>query len=136
MATVQQVFDQAMGLMDELSAAGESRTADTKEYEYRTPGLVNLLTAELRLRLGLTEGWLPVADMEDEIPTADLSFALGVMGYGLAANLLTDENPTAASFFQQRYEELLERWLRSRPAQPEAIETLYGLNEHGQFGRW
>ncbi len=136
MATVQQVFDQAMGLMDELSAAGESRTADTKEYEYRTPGLVNLLTAELRLRLGLTEGWLPVEDMEDEIPTADLSFALGVMGYGLAANLLTDENPTAASFFQQRYEELLERWLRSRPAQPEAIETLYGLNEHGQFGRW
>ena len=38
MKTVQEIFNAAMGLMDELSVSGEAGYEDTKEHEYRTPG--------------------------------------------------------------------------------------------------
>lgn len=131
------VFNQAMAIMDELSPTGEARTADTAEYEKRTPAIVSAMVAELKVLLGDASPWLPVESMDEPIPLADTTYALGAMGYGLAAKLLVDENPAAASFFHQKYEEFRILYLRSRPAEVGSITDVYGMrNEHGKFSRW
>lgn len=133
---VRQVFDQAMGIMDELSSTSQTQTSDTKEYEYRTPAIINMMVAELKIFLGDTKGWTPVEGLDDYIPGVDTTFALGAMGYGLAANLLVDENPTAASFYQQRYEEMRRQYIKARPSEMGEIQMFYGGIEYGEFSRW
>ncbi|HIS97144.1 MAG TPA: hypothetical protein IAD42_04135 [Candidatus Scatomorpha pullistercoris] len=135
MTTVESVFKAAMVLMDELSSTGEARTSDTKEYELRAPSILNALTAELRTLMGETADWLPAEGMDDSLPV-DTNYGLAAMPYGLAANLLVDENPSAASFFQQRYEELRAVYLARRRADIDDIEMLYGGIGHGEFARW
>ena len=56
---------------------------------------------------------LPISDFDTPINLDDY-IAQTVMPYGLAAHLLIDENPTVASFFQQRYEELLDKLVTFR----------------------
>lgn len=136
MAYVQDVFDAAMGIMDELGQTGQAQTADTQEYAYRTPAIMNMMVGEINMLLGKTEDWLPITSLEDFVPTADTNFALSAMPYGLAANLLIDENPSAASFYQQRYEELRAFWLARQKAEISSIENLYGGIEYGEFSRW
>ena len=136
MAYTGDVFDAAMGLMDEMDTEGETRTADTAEYMLRTPGIINLLVSELKILTGDTADWLPVESLDDVIPVGDTSFALGALPYGLAANLLVDENPSAASFYQQRYEELRAYYLNRLRAVSSAIENLYGGLEYGEFAYW
>jgi len=62
------------------------------------------------------------------------------MPYGLAANLLIDENPAAASYFQQRYEDLLNKKKSRAKADIGSIEDVYsGANggiEYGWFANW
>ncbi len=135
MTTVESVFNAAMGLMDELDASGEARSADTMEYELRAPSILNALTAELRTLTGEDGDWLPAEGMEDSLPV-DSNYGLAAMPYGLAANLLVDENPAPASFFQQRYEELRAVYLARRKASIEDIEMLYGGVGQGEFARW
>lgn len=136
-ATVEQVFNQAMGIMDELSATGNAQTADTKEYEYRTPAIINMLISELKMLTGDTEEWMPVEGLDDYISGADTTYALGAMGYGLAANLLVDENPTAAGFYEQRYEELRTQYISRQPAVMGQTEDVYGgLFPYNEFSRW
>lgn len=136
MAYVSDVFNAAMGIMDELSVNGSAQTSDTKEYEYRTPAIINMLIGELNMLLGKREDWLPVTSLEDMVPTADINYALSALPYGLAANLLIDENPTAASFYQQRYEELRAYYLSRQEADVGDITNLYGGIEYGEFARW
>ena len=47
-----------------------------------------------------------------------------------------DENPSAAAFFQSRYEELKNRLAVGIPVQSEDIVDVYGGIEYGQFSRW
>ena len=54
----------------------------------------------------------------------------------MAAKLLVDENPSAASFYQQRYEELRAMFIARLPASVEDIELLYGGVGGGSFSRW
>lgn len=136
MAYVSDVFNAAMGIMDELSVNGSAQTSDTKEYEYRTPAIINMLVGELNMLLGKRDDWLPVTSLEDMVPTADTNYALSALPYGLAANLLIDENPTAASFYQQRYEELRAYYLSRQEADVGDITNLYGGIEYGEFARW
>lgn len=136
MAYVSDVFNAAMGIMDELSVNGSAQTSDTKEYEYRTPAIINMLVGELNMLLGKREDWIPVTSLEDMVPTADTNYALSALPYGLAANLLIDENPTAASFYQQRYEELRAYYLSRQEADVGDITNLYGGIEYGEFARW
>ncbi len=137
MAFVNEVFDATMGLMDELSSKGEAQTSDTKEYVYRTPAIMNILTAEFHSEAGSTGDFLAVEDFEDYLAGIPDGYALSVLPYGLAANLLVDENPTAASFFEQRYEEMMKRYIRRMPAEFESITDVYGVgNEYGEFSRW
>lgn len=136
MAYVSDVFDAAMGIMDELGQTGEAQTSDTQEYEYRTPAIINMLVGELHMLMGNHDNWLPVTSLDDMIPTADANYALSALPYGLAANLLIDENPTAASFYQQRYEELRAFFLARQQADVGDITDLYGGIPYGEFSRW
>lgn len=148
--TAQQVFDTAMGLMDEVSSTGLTDTSDTAEYKNRTLFILNALQGELYqfsdTRATATDeegdpagGTRPVSAvltaMTDSVDLDDF-LARSVMPYGLAAHLLAAEEPASASFFQQRYEELLQKYGRAVPAVSQAVEDLYGGVEFGQFGRW
>lgn len=148
MTTAQEVFDAAMGLMDEVNeATGATDTADTKEYKNRTLFILNVLRGELYPYSDTFEygevGKRPIAavisDFEMPIPLDDY-ICQSVMPYGLAAHLLLDENPSAAAFFNQRYEELKAMLARGLPQGSEDIEDVYthanGSIEYGQFSRW
>ena len=76
-----------------------------------------------------------ITDFTDEIYLDD-GIAQGVLPYGLAAHLLLDENPDAASYFQQRYQEMLSMMRVGLPATFESISNQYGGIEYGQFGGW
>ena len=136
MAYVSDFFDAAMGIMDELSADGQPQTSDTQEYINRTPAIINMLVGELHMLMGNRDNWLPCTSLDDMIPTADTNYALSALPYGLAANLLIDENPTAASFYQQRYEELRAIYLSRQQAEVSDITDLYGGIPYGEFSRW
>ena len=125
------VFDRAIHLMDEqYEMTGETRTVDTKEYEYRTLSIVNILQHELypfsdtfepgengkRYICPMITTWDQAIDLDDAI-------AQGVMPYGLAAHLLLGENDTMAAFFNQRYAELAYKIGSKRMAVWEDIVT-------------
>lgn len=136
MRTAEEIFHAAMGLMDELDGQGAAVHQGTGEYARRCPGIVNMMIAEYRILEGTGSGFTPVEALEDPVLKIPDTYALGVMHYGLAANLLVDENPAAAGFFQERYEELRDSYFSRRPAGEEQVEDLYGGIEFGRFGRW
>ena len=141
--TAQQVFATAMGLMDQLSPGGAADSPDTREYRDRTLLILNALRGELYPYSDTydpnTEGGRPIADVirdMDSVVKLDDYICQTIMPYGLAAHLLMDENPSAAAFFQSRYEELRNRLAVGIPAQSEDIVDVYGGIEYGQFSRW
>lgn len=136
MTTAKQVFDTAMGIMDELSGTGSAQTPDTGEYARRAPAVINVMLSELKLLTGNRSGWSPVEVLDDVLPGVDANYAMGAMPYGLASNLLVDENSKAASFYQQRYEELRNIYLSKQPAFFEQIVDVYGGIGGGENGRW
>lgn len=142
--TAQWVFEKAMHLMDEVNeSTGAADTNDTKEYKNRTLPILNILRIECfpasDTYVVTTPGKRPVCpEIEDfsmEIGLDD-GICQGVLPYGLAAHLLLDENPTVASYFQQRYEELLNQAKRGLPTEAGDIEDLYGGIGFGRFARW
>ena len=139
---IQDIFDKAMALMDELDDIGESVSTDTQEYIYRTPGIINMLTAECRVLAAVPGLWAQAEGMEDMVLGLNDNLVLAAFPYGLAANLLIDENPTAASFYQQRYEEIRERAIARTPAEIEGIEDVYGggyavfTEPYNDFAEW
>ena len=143
--TAQRVFDITMGLIDEVNeSSGATDTADTKEYKVRTLLILNALRGELYPYSDTytvqPQGERPIAavigDFETPIPLDDY-ISQTVLPYGLAAQLLLDENPSAASFFQQRYEELRNGLAKGFPTGSRAIVDLYGIGtEYNEFSRW
>lgn len=116
MASGYDVFQSAMALMDEMDAN------DYGEYTVRSVNILN----------GLIQECYPYSDtytkptqpgersVADHLTVSDITQATDplnlddyitytVLPYGLAAHLFIDDNPTSAGFFQQRYEELLNR---------------------------
>lgn len=160
MTICRDVFDLAMGLMDEIDKDKKyPDTPDTQEYEARTPYIIETLLRELYFASDTfndpkqPSGKRPVppyiiptgervtkanidAYMSKRIDLDDF-VARSILPYGLAAHLLLQEDVQAASFFQQRYEELL-RWYRgSIPSEFESVVDVYGFhNEYGWFSRW
>ena len=143
--TAQRVFDLAMGLMDEVNeTSGGTDDADTREYKVRTLLILNALRGELfpysdpyaaeepgkRPILAVIQSFDQVIGMDDYI-------CQSVLPYGLAAQLLLDENPDSASFFQQRYEEMRMNLAKGLPQQSESISDVYGIVSHyNEFSRW
>lgn len=123
--TGQAIFDRAMALAD---ATGE----DTQEYKNRAVRLLNILTGELfpcsDTFTAAQSGKRPVATLIRSLSDAvdlDDYCAGSILPYGLAAQLLTTEDPNHASFLQQRYEELKALVARGFPQEFEAIEDAY-----------
>lgn len=145
MTTAQRVFDLAMGLMDEVNeTTGATDTGDTKEYKNRTLLILNALRGELypfsdtfkcsdskkRPISQVIEDFSLPLELDDYI-------CQSIMPYGLAAHLLLDENPTAAGFFQQRYDELKASLSKGMPEESENIKDIYGsMTVHGCYSRW
>lgn len=148
MNTVQQVFDIAIHLMDaQNESTGSTETADTKEYRLRTPSLLNSI---LDRAYPASDNWpaaedgkrpvcSKVMDMTDEIDL-DERICTGILPYGLAGLLLTEENPALANFFWQTFLEQLEEAKRGAPTGIDSIEDVYGFMndnlEYGQFAQW
>ena len=143
--TAQRVFDIAMGLIDEVNeSSGETDTSDTREYKVRTLLILNALRGELfpysDTYEQAEEGKRPIVDViqnfTDFIQLDDY-ICQTVLPYGLAAQLLLDENPSAAEFFQQRYEELRDKLVAGFPRSSESITDVYGVSaEYNYFSRW
>lgn len=134
MTNGQWVFEHAIALMDSGDeATGKMDSGSVRAYKHRAPGILNLLGEECA---GYDErgSWTPPESLEEDLPLED-GLCRGVLPYGLAAHLLLEEDPAAANFFQQRYEELLERW-RRRGARLEELTVPYGGVEMGEDGRW
>lgn len=147
MTTGQMVFDIAMGMMDEV-LNGATDTPDTQEYKDRTLLILNALAGELYpysdTYQASGDGTRPIVGYLRNMKTPiglDDYICRSVLPYGLAAHLLLDENPASASFFQQRYEELL-RGLKAGgiPTGSEDIEDVYGgcggIEPYNEFSAW
>lgn len=146
------VFQRAITLMDELDDSGKYRHDDTVEYQNRTLAILNLLQGELysysdtfpkrqEWETGRRPVLAPLESLYDEIDLDDYC-AGTVMPYGLAAHLLLDENPSAAGFFQQRYDDLIAglRTGKGMLAVSEDIVDVYGPSggiwPYNEFGMW
>ena len=144
------VFERAITLMDELNDAGKFRHADTDEYRLRTRSILNVLSQELYpfsdtfkknddWKSGRRPVLKPLADLSEVIDLDDYC-AGTVLPYGLAAHLLLDENPSAAGFFQQRYDELKMMLMRGMPTESEDIYDVYGpkggIYPYNEFSQW
>ena len=145
--TAQRVFDIAMGFMDEVNESGQTVTSDSTEYLNRTLFILNALRGELYPYSDTWEieeaGERPIAPVIEDLDSViglDDYICQTVMPYGLAAHLLLDENPSAASFFNQRYEELKASLRSGLPTTSEDIEDVYGPNggiwPYNEFGMW
>lgn len=143
--TAQEIFDITMGLMDEVNESnGATDTADTKEYKARTLFILNALRGELfpysDTYTASEDGKRPICEpiTEFDVPiNLDDYICQSVMPYGLAAQLLLNEDATSAGFMQQRYEELRERLARGAANASESIVDVYGaFIEFGEFSHW
>ena len=132
--TVQSVFDIAIHLMDAQNAAtGGTDTADTREYALRTPALLNsLLDRVYRVsdtfvaaEAGKRAVCPKVRSMEDELHI-DEGLCTAVLPYGLAALLLSEENPSLANFFYQTFLAELQDFAATLCGTFEPIEDVYG----------
>lgn len=146
MTTAQRVFDIAMGFMDEVDESGKTDHDDSAEYKNRTLLILNALRGELYPysdTYDTDEEGRPIApvitDFDKPIGLDDY-ICQTVMPYGLAAHLLLDENPSAAGFFQQRYEELLLNLSKGMPKMSEDIVDVYGdrggIDPYNEFSMW
>ena len=149
--TVQDIFDIAIRLIDaQNESTGSTKTADTKEYELRTPSLLNSIldrsypasdtyaAAQEAAGPGKRPVCQKVSAMSDTVDM-DERLCTGVLPYGLAGLLLTEENPTLAEFFWQTFLEQLDAAMRSLPSEIGDIEDVYGCfggMEYGRFSRW
>ena len=142
--TAQEVFDIAVGLMDEINeATGKTDTSDTKEYKQRTLLILTALRGEC---YPYSDTYRKPEDNKRPVcpPVTDFLTPLGlddvisqsILPYGLAGHLLLEENPSAASFFLSRYGELLVQLAAKSPAEPEPIEDIYGGVGHRKYGMW
>lgn len=133
--TAEKVFKRAIALMDSGDeASGELDSQVTEAYRKRGLEILNLLGEEISGALPQREeNWKELESYDQEV-ALEPGVSGGAMPYGLAAHLLLEEDPAAASFFQQRYEEALAR--RKRKAELEVLSVPSGGIEMGEDGRW
>lgn len=139
--TVQDVFDQAIHLMDEQNeSTGATITADTKEYRSRTISILNTIiprlypyssnydreTAGRPKTIALDRGSYANPDFTQVIMLDDV-YCMGVLPFYLAGHLLSGENETLSAWFMNQYREAVAEVRRTTAASFEKISTPYGL---------
>ena len=143
--TVQGIFDKAMYLIDaQNESTGSTTSGDTKEYRVRTIGILNNLLDVVYPASSTYPTYgdgRPALDditgFEDEIDL-DPRILRDILPNGLAAHLLSEENPSLAEYFQQLFEEHLASALYGVRAKFESVDDAlpYGGIEFGRFSRW
>lgn len=139
--TVQQVYDQAIHLMDEQNeSTGATVTEDTGEYKSRTISILNTVIPRLypyssnydrtvsgraRAEILYCDNYAE-PDFEQVIMLDDI-LSLSLLPLYLAAQLLSGENENLAAWFMAQYRENLNEFKRNVPATFEQIPTPYGL---------
>ncbi|MEG1594186.1 MAG: hypothetical protein RR350_07210 [Oscillibacter sp.] len=142
--TVQNVFDISIRLMDaQNESTGATDTVDTKEYQLRSCSLLNSLLDRVypasdtyTVGLGGKRPVCPKVERMTDALALDERICAGVLPYGLAALLLSEEQPEQANFFQQTFLENLAEAKRGIPSADESVEDVYGGLEYGGFSRW
>lgn len=138
MVTAQQVYDIAIHLMDEQDeTTGATTTTDTTEYKLRAIPILNSIIPGLYPFSSSYDPAKPFSsmlymddyrdpDLSQSIPLDD-SLSLAVLPYYLAAQLLSVENESLASWMKNQGN-IAFNDLRNRvPASFERIETPYGF---------
>lgn len=137
MVTAQQVYDIAIHLMDEQDeTSGATTTTDTTEYKLRTISILNSIIPGLYpfsatydpakpFSDALLAGDYSKPDLTQAVPLDD-SLSLAVLPYYLAAQLLSVENESLATWMKNQGN-IAFNDLRSRvPSSFETITTPYG----------
>ena len=144
MRTVQEIFDQAIRMMDaQNESTGSTRTADTKEYELRTPDCLNRY---INIVYPYSDTYEPRTDgkrtvhprlsaMTDEVDMDDF-ICQSVLPPALIYELLREENPDVANACYADYEKALQMARATLPSAEEAVEDAYGGLEYVEFSRW
>ena len=144
MRTVQEIYDEAIRLMDAQSESnGQTNTADNKEYVFRTPDClnryINLVYPYSDTYVAREDGKRTVhpklTTMTDTVDMDDL-ICFSVLAPALVYELLLEENPDVASARWKDYESALQMAKSTRPAAVESVDMPYGGLEHGEFSRW
>lgn len=144
--TAQWVFDKAMALADELSDTGLADYEYNQDLKSRALPILNVMRFECarasdcflsRRFTGRRVMCREIQSWEDTLDGIDDGVAQGAMPYGLAAQLLIDEDPDVASFCNQKYQEMLSMFLTTVPQEFEPIYYPYGQPDQFQSGsRW
>lgn len=119
--TGQRVFELALTLIDEVTISGKIDLSDPL-LKAKAPKIITILQAELLPGAG--EAAIIETLTEELILNANQ--CLLVLPYGLAAHLAMQDVPDAASFFQERYEELK----RKKKAK---IKPILAVNDGKQY---
>lgn len=144
MRTVQEIFDQAIHMMDaQNESTGNTMTADTKEYSLRAPDClnryINLVYPYSDTYVPNTEGRRTVhprlSELTDEVDMDDY-ICMSVLPPALVYELLREEQPEVASACYEDYEKALAWAKSSLPAEEGNVEDCYGGLEYGRFSRW
>lgn len=148
--TGRQVFDRTMSLIDEADEdkANVDITQEhfdqnnVNDYYSRSLLILNILGGELYpydsnyAHAETGRGvFTPITSMTTAISLDDYITGT-VMPYGLAAHLLLDENKSAASYFNERYAELLDGLKKGLPTVSVDIEDVYGTYDDYGNQRW
>lgn len=124
------IFVITMAMIDEMNDNGTLDATTTAEYKAKAPSILTMLQNEI---IGIENRYrkyeeyvypVPIEDLKQNIQIDDIK-ANTLLTNGLAAHLMIHENKTLASFFQERYEEMKNRYLKPIPAKREKIEDMY-----------
>lgn len=141
--TANYIFDQAIKLMDEQSDSGQAVWADTAEYQHRAVAILNALIGECfpysDTYRADNSGQRPVFQTVSNLNSVvylDDGIAKSVLPYGLAGELVKNDDPALGNYFMQRYQELLRRHGQTLPAVWQPVEDVYGAADCRSFARW
>lgn len=124
------IFIITMAMIDEMN---DNRTLDattTAEYKAKAPAILTMLQNEI---IGIENRYrkyeeyvypVPIEDLKQNIQIDDIK-ANTLLTNGLAAHLMIHENKALASFFQERYEEMKNLYLKPTPVKREKINDIY-----------
>lgn len=143
--TAKEIFDLTMSIAAEVNEnTGAADTSDTREYKVRVLSILTVLQGELYpysdtyqiTEAGKRPVLPPIKDFNTVINMDDV-ICRTIMPYGLGSHLFLDENQDAASFFQQRYEELRNSLAHGIPQDSESIVDCYGVSgPYNEFSSW
>lgn len=124
------IFIMTMAMIDEMTDTGQLDETTTAEYRAKAPSILTMLQNEIvgienRYRKKSEEIYpVPIQSLEQAVQIDDIK-ANTLLTNGLAANLMLHEDKALAGFFEQRYEELKNMFLKPTPKEPISKTDIY-----------